>query len=173
MTALGHHPRVATDALAPVRHALMRRAQAEAGRLRADAEADAARRTGAARARAEEIRGEARRAGSGSAEAAGATIVAAAGRDARRLVLTARREAYEALRADVRERVAAMVGDPAQCPAFRARIRTLLGPGAEMEAMPGGLAGTAGDVRVECTVDGLTDAALAALGSAPEEMWQP
>ncbi|MCU7729428.1 hypothetical protein ODJ79_37415 [Actinoplanes sp. KI2] len=160
-------------ALAPVREALLRDAQAEADRLRDTARQDRDRRLAAARQRADLTRADACGRGHADAAAAGADDAAAAARAARRLILRARREAYELLRRVVAERVADWMAEPAVDAALRSRVAEVLGPGGSAQRVPGGLAGTAGGRRVEVTVSALADGALSELGPAVEQLWQP
>ncbi|GAA0815704.1 hypothetical protein [Spirilliplanes yamanashiensis] len=162
-------PAAVRAALGPVRAALVRRARAEAARLRAAAAAEAAERLAAARARAAEITAEAERGGQADAETLGAATVAAAGRDARRLALAAQRRAWDGLRAAVRRQLTV----PGSREALAARVVAALGPAATLTEIPGGVAGEVPGRRVELTLDALADEAVGRLGPAVAELWRP
>ncbi|WP_127509026.1 hypothetical protein [Actinoplanes solisilvae] len=125
-----------------------------------------------ARDRAAAIRTEARRRGHDDAAAAGAADDAAAGRESRRIVLRARRDAYHALEQEVCERACAWLTEPAVEATVRARVEVALGPGASLVVTPGAVTGTLAGHRVEVTARALTGKALHELGTQIEEMWR-
>ncbi|HEU5023466.1 MAG TPA: hypothetical protein VFV01_00960 [Spirillospora sp.] len=163
------------SALAPVREALASRARAEADRLIADAERDAAATVDAARAEAARILDDARAAG----RADGATAAAAARSRARAassaIALGARRDVYEELRRRVRAEVRALFNGPAAATAERAlaaRARGLLGTGARIErAASGGLIARGPGAELDLSADALADRAMAALGKEAADLW--
>ena len=162
-----------SDDLAPLRTALLRSARTEAARLRAEAEAyrDAA--LAEARGRAETIRAEARERGRADAAALVATDLAATGRAARQIVLSARRDAYRDLCREVRRTAAAWLGEPAVRKAFQALAADRLGPEATVDPGPAGLTAAAGGRQLELRADTLADAAVRRLGATLEELWEP
>ena len=162
-----------SEQLTPVRAALLRWAETEAARLRAEAATYRDTCLAAARNRAEEIRSEARGRGQSDAATLVSADLAANGRAARQIILSARRDAYRGLCRDVREQAAAWLAEPAARKAFQHRAEAVLGAGATLNTAPGGLSAAAGGRRLEITADALADAAVRELGSALEELWRP
>jgi vacuolar-type H+-ATPase subunit E/Vma4 len=167
----------AGGALEPVRAWLLAAAHAEAERLRAEAAADAERVVAGARAEADAILADARAQGTAEGSALAAAEQARSRRQARRLVLQAEREAYEELRARSRAAVRALRQDPGY-PALRERLDRLAlaaaGPGASVSEDPdGGVVAEAPGIRVDCTLDGLAERAIAALGGEVAQLWAP
>jgi vacuolar-type H+-ATPase subunit E/Vma4 len=167
----------ASGALEPVRAWLLAAARAEAEHLAAEAAADAERQVAGARAEADAILADARAQGSAEGSALAAAERARTRRLARRLVLQAEREAYEELQARSRAAVRALRQDPGY-PALRERLTRLAlaaaGPGARVSEHPdGGVVAEAPDIRVDCTLDGLAERAITALGGEVAELWAP
>jgi vacuolar-type H+-ATPase subunit E/Vma4 len=167
----------ADGALEPVRAWLLAAARAEAERLVAEAAADAERLLAGARALTEAILVEARRQGTAEGSALAAAEQARSTRLARRLVLETERQAYEDLRARSRAAVRALRQEPGY-PALRERLARLAlaaaGPGADVsEHRDGGVVAQAPGIRVDCTLDGLAERAIAALGGEVAELWAP
>jgi vacuolar-type H+-ATPase subunit E/Vma4 len=165
----------AGGALEPVRAWLLAAARAEADRRRAEAAADAERQVAGARAEAEAILADARAQGTAEGSALAAAEQTRSRRLARRLVLQAEWEAYEELRARSRAAVRALRQDPGY-PALRERLNRLAlaaaGPGARVSEHPdGGVVAEAPGLRVDCTLDGLAERAIAALGGEVAELW--
>ena len=167
----------ASGALEPVRAWLLDAAQAEAERLRAEAAADAERLLVGARAEAEAILAEARAQGAAEGSALAAAEQARGRRLARRLILEAERRAYEELQARSQAAVRALRQDPGY-PALRERLARVAlaaaGPGAQVSEHPdGGVVAEAPGIRVDCTLDGLAERAIVALGGEVAELWAP
>jgi vacuolar-type H+-ATPase subunit E/Vma4 len=166
-----------TDPLAPVRSALIARAQAEAAALLSAADADAAATLTEAQRQVEESRAQARMQASADTAATLARQRSSARRQAREIVLAARREAYEELRKQARAAVAelrAASSYPALLDALRARLNTDLGQDVSVSEHPaGGLVGIGEYRRLEYGLAQLADAAVQRLGPEVEELWQP
>jgi vacuolar-type H+-ATPase subunit E/Vma4 len=148
-------------ALAPVRDALLAAARADAGRTgtRADAEADAV--LAAARERADAVRAKA--CAEGAADAAGVLAAehARARREARSTVLRARRDAYEALRAQARAAVSSLTTEPGYAglrERLIAEVHRRLGPRAAVRDVPGGgVAGESSGRRIDLSLAAMSD----------------
>jgi vacuolar-type H+-ATPase subunit E/Vma4 len=155
---------VLTEALAPVRAAVLAAARRDRDQRLAQARAEAAVALGAAGSRAEEIVAAARDAGRADAEAGYATEQSRARRTARARTLRARREAYEQLRRQSRKavlRVRDEPGYPAVRAALTAAVHRLLGPDAEIvEAQGGGVVGRSGARRVDLSLIAFADRAV-------------
>jgi hypothetical protein len=167
----------AAGALAPVRAALLAAAEADAAALLAAADAEVAAAVAAAEAQAAELVARARAEGAADAETMLAADRARGGREARRIALAARREAYELLRDRARAGVAALPADPAY-PAILARLtaraRALLGADAEIAPHPdGGVLGSAPGRRCDLSLPALADRAVDSLGPEVERLWTP
>lgn len=154
-------------ALEPVRDALLTAARRDADRAWADAELAA----GLALAKAEEtaaqIRSGARARGTADCAEAVATERSRAGRLARTLVLRARVDEYEALRAAAREKVATLRDDPGY-PRIRERladvVRSLLGSNALIrEGECGGIIGEVPGRRADYSLAGFAERAVDAV----------
>jgi vacuolar-type H+-ATPase subunit E/Vma4 len=177
MTPLTSPSPSASGALEPVRAWLLAAAHAEAERLVAEATADAERLLAGARAETDVILAEAREQGSAEGSALAAIERARSRRLARRLVLQAERQAYEDLRARSRAAARALRQDP-DYPVLRERLTRLAlgaaGPGARTSEHPdGGVVAEAPGIRVDCTLDGLAERAIAALGAEVAQLWAP
>jgi vacuolar-type H+-ATPase subunit H len=164
-------------ALAPVRTALVAAAQADAAAALAAAEAEATATVAAAEAQAAELVARARAEGAADAEAMLAADRARGGREARRIVLAARRQAYDLLRGRARAGVAALRADPAY-PAIlerlTARARALLGADAGIAPHPdGGVLASAPGRRCDLSLPALADRAVDSLGPEVERLWTP
>jgi len=156
-----------SEALAPVRAALLATARHDADQRVASAHARAAEILAAARERAEGINSAARDAGIADAETVFATEQARSRRAARARTLRARREAYEQLRLRSREAVVGMRGEPGYA-AIRATLTTagsrLLGPAAEIvEADGGGVIARSAGRRVDLSLTAFADRAVDAV----------
>ena len=167
----------AGGALEPVRAWLLAAARAEAEHLVAEAAADAEHLLAGARAEVDAILAEAREQGSAEGSALAAAERARTRRLARRLILDAERQAYEELRARSCAAVRALRQDPGY-PALRERLTRLAlaaaGPGARVSEHPdGGVVAEAPGIRVDCTLDGLAERAVVALGGEVAELWAP
>ncbi|MEU8233249.1 hypothetical protein AB0C12_27020 [Actinoplanes sp. NPDC048967] len=153
-----------SEALTPVRTAVLTAARQEADLRVAQARAQAAEALTAAGSRAEEIIAAARDAGRADAEAGYATEQSRARRTARARTLRARRDAYEQLRRQSRIavlRIRDEPGYPAVRAALTAEVHRLLGPGAEIvEAPGGGVVGRSGARRVDLSLIAFADRAV-------------
>jgi hypothetical protein len=177
MTPLTTPAPTAGGALEPVRAWLLAAASAEAEHRRAEAADAAERQVAGARAEADAILADARAQGTAEGSALAAAEQARSQRLARRLVLQAEREAYEELRTRSRAAVRALRQDPGY-PALRERLNRLAlaaaGPGARVSEHPdGGVVAEAPGLRVDCTLDGLAERAITALGGEVAELWAP
>jgi vacuolar-type H+-ATPase subunit E/Vma4 len=164
-----------SDQLRPVGAALLARARADTERALGDADAEAAGVLARAEAEAEAIRAEAR--AQGEADAAGVLVTerARARRQARAIVLAARREIVEELRTEVWRELPQLRADPAYGrwrDGLGTRVRRVLGADAAVSDHPdGGVVGEVAGRRVAYTLEGLADQALEALGSDVEGLW--
>lgn len=162
----------AATSITPVRDALVRRARADAERLRAEAGADAARTEADARQEAEHILAEARARGEADAAAVRAAELVRARRTARTIVLGARRAGYQKLRRNVEAELARRYADPALRAALVARVRHVLGDGAlVVDAPGGGVLGRHDGRRVDYSLAALTARAVEALDDTVEQLW--
>jgi vacuolar-type H+-ATPase subunit E/Vma4 len=169
---VGRQRDLAND-LAPVRAALLDNARAEAARIEAAAVAAAEAKLAAAREEAERILAQAREQGAADAAAVLAADRARARRRARAVLLAARREGYEALRAAVREAVYAWRDDPGY-PQLRTGLaraaRRALGPGTRVrDAADGGVIGYQGGRRLDVSLTGFADRAADACAAGLDE----
>ena len=165
------------DRLRPVGAALLARARADTERTLGDVDAEAAGVLARAETEAEAIRAEAR--AQGEADAAGVLVTerARARRQARAVVLAARREIVEELRTEVLHELPELRADPAYGPwrdGLGDRVHQVLGADAVVSDHPdGGVVGEVAGRRVAYTLVGLADRALDALGSDVEGLWSP
>jgi len=166
-----------TDALKPLRDALLRHAEADAERTLDAARQEAAEVIGAAEREAAELAERAR--SRGDAEAA--EVLAAERATARRAIrsadMAARKVAYERLRAEVVAAVRRLRDEP-DFPTLRDRLaaeaQRVLGPEAEIiEAPGGGVYGRTTGARVDCSLDVFAERAVAALGVELDRLWEP
>jgi vacuolar-type H+-ATPase subunit E/Vma4 len=160
-----------------VREALLAAARADAERVLADTDAESAEMLARARAEADAIRAESRAQGEADAAASLVTERARSRRQARTVLLTAQAESHAALRARAVEEVSTLRADaayPGWRDRMRERVRAALGEDAEVtELAEGGVRGEAGGRRVEYTLGGLAEEAVAALGPDVEGLWAP
>jgi len=167
----------AERALAPVRAYLLRRAEAEAGRILAEARAQADAILQQATSGAAETVGRARAQGEADAAAA-AAAERSRGRDqARSIMLGARREAYQDLRAQVLSAAGGLRTEP-RYQGLLGRLVTMAtraaGPGAAVTVQPeGGVVARSRDVVVDCTLPRLAGLAVDELGDQVRELWAP
>lgn len=164
----------APPGLDPLREALLRAARAEAARLVADADADAATTLAHARAEVDARLEEARARGRAEAAERLEATAAAERRAWRERLLRAQGRVHAALVARARSLVAELLTDPERRRGLEARLRDQLGPGAVVEATAdGGLVGwdrtgTTVDASVATLVeDALADLDLTDLWTAP------
>jgi vacuolar-type H+-ATPase subunit E/Vma4 len=170
-------PDARSDALGPVRAALLQAAHSDAEMLLAQARQAVASTLDDARAQAEAIVDEARRQGEADGEAATAQALIHARRTARARELAARGTAYAQLRRRATERVR-QLRDGEEYPALRERLAALaselLGPGACVTEHPdGGVVATYPGRRVDLSLDALAARALDRLGADTEALWEP
>jgi vacuolar-type H+-ATPase subunit E/Vma4 len=154
--------------LRPVAEALRDRAAAEARQVRAAADEAADRMVADARAEAARTLTEARQRGTADAESAMAHEAIRARRQARGLVLRTRQQAYEQLRTRCRQAVLELRHEPGY-PQLREQLadtaRRVLGPGAVVRDAPeGGVIGEVAGRRLDLSLLGFADRALAAMG---------
>ena len=167
----------AERALAPVRAYLLRGAEAEADRILAEARAEADAILEQARSGAAEVVGRARAQGEADAAAA-AAAERSRGRDqARSIMLGARREAYQDLRAQVLSAAGGLRTEPGY-QGLLGRLVTMAtraaGPGAAVTVQPeGGVVARSRDVVVDCTLPRLAVLAVDELGDQVRELWAP
>lgn len=160
-------------AIAPVRAALLARAQAEADRVHAEADTQAAEALAEAQQKATAIRAEARAAGEADAKATLAIDRARTQRRGRATILQARHAAYVRFQAQTRLAVTALCATP-QYPELREALAQAahgaLGPSADIEeADGGGIVARAGNRRVDLSLRQLADRAVEALASELDE----
>jgi vacuolar-type H+-ATPase subunit E/Vma4 len=162
--------------LEPLRASLLAQARAEAAALLDAAGREAGQRRAAARTDAESLLRRAAAEREAAAAAARARSRLRARRDARAIVLRARREAYEELRAAAQTAAAGLCAQPGY-PRLRERLaaaaREQLGPDAEVtEPAGGGVLARAGERLVDCSLPTLVERCLAGLGPDLEELWR-
>ncbi len=176
MTDTDTRPAVSTaDPLAPVRAALLARAQSDAARMLAEADADAAGTLAEAHTEARELRARARAEGEADAEAVASATRARARREARATVLKARSDAFHELRSQVMAAVPSLVHDQAY-PALQDRLadraRAALGPDARITADPaGGVVARSGHRRAAFTLTALAERVIDQLDL--DGLWSP
>jgi vacuolar-type H+-ATPase subunit E/Vma4 len=167
-------PAGAVAALAPVREGLLRRARAEAGQVRADAEAEAAGIEAQGRGQADRILAEARRQGEADAQAVRTAELIRTRRVARGIVLDAQRAAYRQLRRELESELARRYAGPRVRAAVADQIRQLLGAAATvLDAPGGGMLGLVAGRQVDYSVSAVADRAVQALGEVVEGLWTP
>ncbi|HTX29633.1 MAG TPA: V-type ATP synthase subunit E family protein [Streptosporangiaceae bacterium] len=164
-------------ALAPVCASLLRGAEAEAGRILAEAHAQADSIVQQARSGAAETVGRARARGEADAAPA-AAAERSRGRDqARSIILGAQSEAYQDLRAQVLSAVASLQTEPGY-QGLLSRLVTMAtraaGPAAAVTVRPeGGVVARSRDIVVDCTLPRLAGLAVDQLGDQVRELWTP
>jgi F0F1-type ATP synthase membrane subunit b/b' len=153
------------DALKPVRAELLRRAREEAAQRVREATAAAEQSVRQAEEEAARILAEARAEGAADAAAAAAAQQARSRRTARAAVLAARSEL-------VRRSADALRGEPVD--RLVALATALLGEPVQVtSAEGGGVVATAGDRRVDLSLDALAERATRLLGPDVEGLWRP
>ena len=150
------------DELAPLHEVLLRRAGAEAEAIRAASQEQAAALLAAAQERADEITADARRRGEEDATVLLERDRADARRAARDVVLHARADLYEELRAQACAAVAELLAETGARARLTERLRAELGAGCEVQDSPdGGLVASSPDGRrVDASVEALVATAL-------------
>lgn len=167
------------DALAVVRQALLARARADAARSLAEADAEVEATRADAEREAAATREEARARGRADAEAVRLASRAQARREARAVVLGAHREAYEALRRQVRATLSGLQDEPGwhtlrERLVERARADLgAAGPTHVGEPRGGGVLAEAGGRRAVYALEALADRAVDDLGVEVEALWTP
>ncbi|MGH3390640.1 MAG: V-type ATP synthase subunit E family protein [Actinomadura sp.] len=164
------------DPLAPVCEALVGRARERADELRRRARQDAAAVLAEARRQAEVIVSEARAEGRAQGRIAGEAERTRARREAREIVLAARRAAY----AELYGRVRAAVGDlrddacyPRLIERLTEMARQNVPEGAVVEPPGGGVEAVGPGVRVDLSLEALADLAVDRLGAEVTDLWNP
>jgi hypothetical protein len=164
-------------ALAPVRAAMLRRAQEQADEIVGQARRQAADAVAGARADAGGSVVQAREAGLAQAAPLAAAVRNRRRRDVRATVLAAQREAYEELREQVRAAVSALRDEPGYgllLERLRRSARQAAGPAATLTEDPaGGVVARGPGVVVDCSLPRLADAAVEALGAEVDWLWTP
>ncbi|MEU7872111.1 hypothetical protein [Dactylosporangium sp. NPDC049140] len=156
------------SALEPVRRSIAAAADADAGRSLRAAEERAAATLAHARAEADRTVREARAAGAAEAKALAGGELARRSRQARTVVLSARRERYE----EVRRRALRLLQRAGLDPVLRRGIIGALGPDAHIAPAPGGgLVGTAADRTVDCSLGALVEHVMPVVAGQIEEVW--
>lgn len=153
-----------SDALAPVREALLGLARRDAQSMIAEADANVAATLADAARQVEQIRSAARSEAAVDAAALLAVERARANREARAVELRARRTAYDELVRRAREAVRELSDDPGVQDRLAGLARGDLGPTATVHPNPdGGVTAHAGERRVTYPLTALADAAVAEL----------
>lgn len=163
--------------LRPLREALLREAEADAGQSLAAARGDAAEVVAAAEREAADLSERAQARGAAEADEVLAAERAAARRAVRSAELTARAAAYDRLRTEVVSAIRAMADGP-DYPRLRERLaaeaRRLLGDDAEITDAPGGgVYGRTASAQVDCSLDAFAARAVAALEPELDGLWSP
>jgi len=164
-------------ALAPVREALLARAQGERARVLEAVDEQTAAVTAAAEQEAASLLAQAREQGSADAALVAAAEESRARRESRALVLGAQHDAYEELRRRSVEAVGRLRDDPAY-PQLQDRLRqeaiAQLGPAAEVVEDPaGGVVAVAGGRSVDLSLPVVALRAVDALGDRVTTLWEP
>ena len=162
-----------SEALAPIRAALLAAARRDVDQRLAEARQQAAATTTAAGKRADEIISAARDAGIADAEAVLIAEKSRARRAARGRTLRARRAAYEDLRRESRQAVLRLRDEPGY-PAARYTLTAvaahLLGPDAEIaEADSGGIIGRSGARSVDLSLPAFADRAADSVAAGMDQ----
>jgi hypothetical protein len=163
--------------LEPLREAVLEQARADSARIRAEASARAAETLGRAEREGVADVERARAEGAAAGRSRGGRRLAAARREARRLVLEAKRDLHDELCARARASSLAVreeAGYPALLDVLAAAARRRLGEHAVLEVDPadvGGVRAAAGDRSVDYTLVALTDRCLERLRGRIEELW--
>lgn len=153
----------------------MAHARADAERVLADGDADAAATLAAARSEANVILEAARAEGESDAAVVLSAKRARDRRQARALALVAQREAYDNLRSQVIQALSAIRDDPGYArwrDHLTEQARRMLGPEAVVsEAPEGGVLAEANGRRVVYTLVGLADRVIEEMGADVEGLW--
>lgn len=168
-------PTGSAAALAPVQSALLTRARADAGAVLDEARREADHVRAAARDRATQIIEASRAEGEAEARAAAAVALTRRRRQARDVVLAARRELFDELLRECRAGARALRDAP-DYRDVRARLTRLavatLGPDAVVEESPdGGVVAKAGGRRLDLTLPTLADREVERLGAGVNRLW--
>lgn len=166
-----------TTHLAPLREALLARARQQAEATLAAADADVRTTIDEARADAESLLAQARTIGEQEAAGVLAAQRAQAVRQARAVVLGARRAAFDDLHEQARIAVRTLRDDPDYpevLATLRDRLRTELGPDATIrEHDGGGVVGQEGGRTLAFTLDDLADRIVDGFDAEVERLWSP
>jgi len=159
-----------SEALAPVREALLALARRDAQAVIAEADADASATLAEAARQAEQIRADARSEAGTDAAALLAAEQGRINRESRAVELRARRAAYDDLVRHAREAVRGLSDAPGVRDRLGALAREELGPNATVLPSPdGGVVAHAGARRVSYPLTALADEAVAELLSSRDE----
>jgi len=165
---------VAVDSL---RTTFLDQARTDAARIRADSDREIAAMRAGAEERGRGLVEQARAEGVAAAAIVGGQAQAAARRQARAVVLAAKRELYEQLCRQARLAARSLRDDPGY-PALLERLgaaaRAQLGEKAVLEVDPpgaGGVRGSSGARHVDYTLDALAERCLERLGGRLERLW--
>ncbi len=163
--------------LAPVRTHMLRAARAEADRIVEEARSQAAAMVRQARRGAAEAVGHAAAQGRADGALAAAAEQSRGRQEARSIVLSAKRQAYEELCAQVLDAVRGLRDEPGYerlLSRLTAMAVRAAGPDATVTASPaGGVVARSHRVRVDCTPPRLAGLAMDALGDQVRELWTP
>ena len=170
---MGVAPGVSLD---PVREALLAQAEAEAEHLVSQAEDRAAVQVAQAEEQKAALVRRARAEGEAAAELEAASELTHARRQARTLVLEAKREVYDDVRREAQAAVQRLRSEPRYeelLERLAARAREDLGPEAELELDPpdGGVIGRVGNRRVDHTLPALVERCLTEHAGELERLW--
>jgi vacuolar-type H+-ATPase subunit E/Vma4 len=164
-----------TDALGPVRAALLARARADAAAEVSRAEEEARATVQEAERLADAVRQEARARGEADAHAVMVAMRARSRREARSVVLGAQSEVVAALRDRVHAGLQGLRDDPAYADMetkLESRARALLGPDVRLTKDPsGGFLAEAAGRRAELTLAAVADRLLDRLGPELQGLW--
>lgn len=176
-TLLATRTSTQTTALAPLRTELLRRAHADADRIRRDAEATVAKTLAAAEAQRDQILAAAAIRGKADAAEIQSAWRARVRHSLRAEELAAHRAVYEELAARVTEAVCELRHDPGYQrlrQRLAGRARELLGPDAVVtEAPGGGIVAHGPGRRLDYSLAGFAARAVERLGADVAGLWQP
>jgi hypothetical protein len=165
------------DVVQPLRRALLDNVQAETARMLAQTDVRAAATVAEAERQGRALVDQVRRDADAAAAVAAANEQARARRQARTLVLAARRELYEELVRQARAAAHALRDDPVYAELLErwsAAARAQLGDDAVLEVDPpgvGGVRASSGGRNVDYTLDVLVERCLQRLGGTVERLW--
>jgi vacuolar-type H+-ATPase subunit E/Vma4 len=167
----------AGESLGPVREYMLRRARLEADRILAEAHSQAASILRQARRSADDAVEQATASGQADSVSAAAAERSRGREQALSIVLGARREAHEELRARVLAAAAALRDEPGYerlLGRLAAMAAGAAGPDPAIAVQPaGGVEARSGGVVVDCTLPRLAALAVDALGDRVRELWTP